>query len=140
MAKVRDPDAGFFKMFGRALARRCPRCGSSGVFASWFTLVEDCPGCGFHFEREDGYWIGAMIVNTTITFVLFIVVFVGGLLLTWPDPNWGLILGVTIGVNLLLPIILYPLSKTVWSAAELSWHPLEESEIVEAMDRVESRS
>ncbi len=137
MAKVRDPGAGLFRLLGRALRHRCPRCGASGVFASWFTLRDDCPSCGLRFEREEGYWIGAMIINTAITFALFLVLFIGGILLTWPDPEWGWILGVTVGTNLLLPILFYPLSKTLWSAMEMRWHPLEEDEIIAAMERIE---
>ena len=29
----------------------------------------------------------------------------------------------------ILPVLFYPLSKTLWMALELSWHPLEEREI-----------
>lgn len=137
MKKVRDPNAGLLQMMGRAVARRCPRCGDGDIFSSWFTLREDCPTCGLRFEREQGYWIGAIIINTTVISVLFLAVFVGGILLTWPEPEWGPILGVTIAVNLIFPIVFYPLSKTIWMAAELSWHPLEEDEIVAAMERVE---
>ncbi len=33
------------------------------MFADRLTLVEHCPACGFRFEREPGYWIGAMVIN-----------------------------------------------------------------------------
>jgi uncharacterized protein (DUF983 family) len=121
-------------MVGRALRRRCPRCGAA-AFSSYFTLEESCDRCGLGFEREPGYWVGALIINTTITFASFLVLFVGGIVAFWPDVPWGALMVVTIGVNAVLPVIMYPLSKTMWMALELSWHPLEAGEIEEAAQR-----
>ncbi|MFZ0625462.1 MAG: DUF983 domain-containing protein [Acidimicrobiia bacterium] len=134
----RDPSARTTSMIGRALRRRCPRCGAK-AFQSYFRLNEDCTSCGLHFEREEGYWVGALIINTTITFGTFIVIFVGGILITWPDVPWALLMGLTVGINLILPIVFYPQSKTIWNALEMSWHPLEDEEISEASRRAGSR-
>lgn len=70
-----------------------------------------------------------MVVVTTVTFALFLVLLVGGMVLTWPDVPWNWLLGITIGANLVIPALAYPRSKTVWAALEMSWHPLEPSEI-----------
>jgi hypothetical protein len=45
---------------------------------------------------------------------------------------------VTITAMALVPLLLYPLSKTIWMALELSWHPLEEEEIAGAAARMGS--
>lgn len=121
-------------MISRALRRRCPRCGDK-AFASFFEMREHCARCGLRFEREQGYWVGAMIINTTITFGTFVLVFGGAILITWPDVPWAAVLAVTIIANLLIPIWFYPLSKTLWMALELSWHPLETDEIDAAAGR-----
>jgi uncharacterized protein (DUF983 family) len=126
-------------MLGRALRRRCPRCGASGIFESYFDLQENCPGCGLRFEREPGYWVGSMIIVTTITFALFVLLLVGGMIVTWPDVPWGWLLAVTIGTNLIVPIVAYSRSKTIWSAFDLSWHPLEPAEIEAARAVVTAR-
>jgi uncharacterized protein (DUF983 family) len=118
-------------MVGRALRRRCPRCGTK-AFSSYFTLRDDCGGCGLRFEREEGYWAGALIINTTVVFGTFLVLFVGGILISWPEVPWGTLSAITLGAMALLPVVFYPLSKTVWMALELSWHPLEEHEIDQA--------
>jgi uncharacterized protein (DUF983 family) len=132
-----DPNVGTISMIGRALRRKCPRCGAK-AFQSYFRLNDDCTNCGLHFEREEGYWVGALIINTSITFGTFILIFVGGILLTWPDVPWALLMVLTVGINLILPIVFYPQSKTIWSALEMSWHPLEEKEIEEASRRAGS--
>jgi hypothetical protein len=40
----------------------------------------------------------------------------------------------TVATMAILPIVFYPLSKTLWMALELSWHPLEDHEITEAKE------
>lgn len=99
-------------------------------------MHEHCPRCGLEFEREPGYWVGAVVINTAIVFATFLLVFAGMTVATYPDVPWGLVLGVTIGVNVLVPIVAYPLSRTIWLAMEMSWHPLEPEEIEAARSRV----
>jgi hypothetical protein len=89
---------------------------------SYFTLRESCTRCGLYFEREEGYWVGALIINTTVAFGTFILLFVGGMLLTWPDVPWTALGVVTVGVMAILPILFYPLSKTIWMAIEMGWN------------------
>lgn len=99
-------------------------------------MKESCPGCGLEFEREPGYWVGAVIINTTVIFATFLVVFGGLVLLTYPDVPWGLVLAVTALANVIIPIVFYPISKSLWSGMELSWHQLEPEEIEAAARRV----
>lgn len=110
-------------MVARALARRCPRCGASKLFRRWFRIVEHCPGCGLRFEREDGYWVGAIIVNTAVTEALFGVLFVATLVATMPDVDWVPLLVVALVTNALFPFAFYPFSKTLWMAIDLHFHP-----------------
>jgi len=98
-------------------------------------MKEHCTRCGLGFEREPGYWVGAVIINTTVIFATFLIVFGGLVLITYPDVPWGLVLVVTIVANIAIPVLFYPVSKTLWSAMELSWHPLEPEEIEEASER-----
>lgn len=77
-----------------------------------------------------------MIIITTLTFGLFLVLLVGGMLLTYPDVPWEWLLGLTIGANLVVPILLYPQAKLIWAALELSWNPLEPHEIEKAANHV----
>ena len=99
-------------------------------------MRDDCLGCGLHFEREPGYWVGAMIINTIVIFATFLLSFGGLVLFTWPDVPWTTVLIATLLINLVVPTVFYPLSKTVWLASELSWHPLEPAEIEAAAARV----
>ena len=118
----------------RALRRRCPRCGDP-AFVSYFTLKKYCGSCGLEFEREPGYWAGALIVNTAFIFATFVVTFGAGILITWPDVPWTALLITLLLINGLVPVLFYPQSKTVWSAMELGWNPLQAEEIEAAANR-----
>lgn len=42
------------------LKMRCPRCLRGKVFSGLWTMRQYCPVCGLEFEREPGYYLGAM--------------------------------------------------------------------------------
>jgi uncharacterized protein (DUF983 family) len=107
----------------RALLLRCPHCGAKAIFARWGHLRDRCPGCGYSFEREEGYWTGAMIVNIAAAQVGFLVVLLGGMALTWPGVPWGLLTGLGVAFMLLFPIWFYPRTKTLWVWLDLAVHP-----------------
>jgi uncharacterized protein (DUF983 family) len=97
------------------LTKRCPRCGSGHLFHRWFTIADDCPRCGLHFEREEGYWLGAMVVNLAVTLATLVLTFAIGLALTIPEvPYW--LLAIVVPITVLVPIAFYPYSKTIWMA------------------------
>jgi uncharacterized protein (DUF983 family) len=116
MTAPRPPGRAHILWWG--LTRRCPRCGRGRLFRRWFHIVEDCPRCGLHFEREAGYWIGAMAINIGLTTGLLAVAFAAALATTIPDVPVGLLLAVFVPLALLLPIALYPFSKTLWMAVD----------------------
>ena len=39
---------------------RCPRCLSGEVFESLWKMRRTCPSCQLEYEREQGYFLGAM--------------------------------------------------------------------------------
>ena len=106
----------------RAFARRCPWCGGRGVFASFFELKPACPACGYRFEREEGYWVGAMVVVTGLLYIVFAALMLGVIALTHPDVPWTPLLVAALAVCLLLPVLAYPLAKLLWIAVDLLVH------------------
>lgn len=98
--------------------RRCGRCGSGHLFRRYFTMVDDCPRCGLHFEREPGYFAGALAINIMAVGAVFAVLFVALLVATVPDVPVVELLVVLIPVAGFGPIIFYPFSKTIWVAID----------------------
>ncbi|MGI8407470.1 MAG: DUF983 domain-containing protein [Actinomycetota bacterium] len=107
----------------RGLFKRCPNCGGGNLFQGFFKLKPSCPSCAYLFEREEGYWTGAMIVNIAACEVWFFLLFVGILIATAPDIEWRPVLAVALITNGLLPVVFYPHSKTIWMAMDLHLSP-----------------
>ena len=55
------------QMLGYGLRLKCPRCGVGPLFLKPFRMYEECPNCALKFEREQGYFIGAMYINYAAT-------------------------------------------------------------------------
>jgi uncharacterized protein (DUF983 family) len=123
--RVHSQNRHMLRRTARAVLLRCPNCGASGVVRR-LTLVERCSRCGHRFERHEGYWIGAVALNTVATIGLFGVVLVAGTVLMWPEVNWGALTVAVVAISALFPIAFYPWSKLLWVAFELSMHPVED--------------
>lgn len=108
-------------MIARGFTRRCARCGSGKLFHHYVTMVPDCPRCGLHFEREHGYWAGALAINIMSIGALFAVGFLVAMILTVPDVPVGLMLAIFVPLMLIGPIVWYPFSKTIWVAVDRAY-------------------
>lgn len=109
--------------FWHALRLRCPACGRGALFAGWFRMRARCPACGLRLEREEGYFLGAMLVNLLVAELLCIGAVALLLVRTWPAPPWQWLQW---GVPLLavaLPVLLYPFSRAIWLAFDLLFQP-----------------
>jgi uncharacterized protein (DUF983 family) len=104
----------------RGLTLRCPRCGGGHILRGWFGLKERCPTCGLRLERgeEEDYYLGGMLLNIILVFVIFAVAFLGALLIMWPDVHWDALEYVLGGAMIILPIALYPVSRVLWLAID----------------------
>ncbi len=60
------------RMLLRGATRRCAACGSGNVFTGWFRMRDRCPRCGYVFAREDGFSLGAILMNFAITEFLLV--------------------------------------------------------------------
>ena len=115
----------FWTKMGRALRLRCPRCGSGGILKSWFALHDRCPSCGLAFARGEvhDYWLGAYAINLVLAEGLAAVIALTVLWIGWPTYMPAQITGMVLAV--LLPILLFPFSRTLWLAWDLSFRPRE---------------
>jgi uncharacterized protein (DUF983 family) len=106
-------------MLLRGLVRHCPRCGGGRLFHRWFTMRERCPRCDLLFEREEGFFLGAYVMNVGLVLALLALWTFFGVVLTQPDPP---VAGLTIGGMVMCTVValaFYPSSKTVWCAVDL---------------------
>lgn len=107
----------------RAIRLRCPRCGAGGVFERWVVMADECHSCRLRFGREQGYWLGAVAINTVVTIGAFAVTLVTWAALTWPDPPWSAITVAGVAVSALTPVLFHPVSRMLWMALEGAVRP-----------------
>lgn len=103
---------------GRAIRLRCPRCGATPLFRGWFRMAEACALCGLRFERAQGYFVGAIYVNYTVTAILAI----GGFFLLWGllGLSTGGQLAVLVPIVVIFPLWFFRYSRSLWLALEWS--------------------
>lgn len=109
----------------RGLTGRCARCGGRDVGTGFLTLREACGDCGWTFEREEGYWLGAMVVLFAAVEGLYLAFLAIGILAWWPDVRWNVLLWAGLALNGTVPFLLYRWSKTTWLGLHTAFVPAE---------------
>ena len=104
--------AGVGTVIGRGLRLRCPRCGGTRLYAGPFRMHEACAACGLRYEREAGYFVGAIYVNYAATVLVaagtvLVLDWVIGLTLAWQ-------LGIGIALAVLVPLAFFRYSRSLW--------------------------
>jgi hypothetical protein len=87
-------------------------------------MVARCPRCGYLFEREEGFFLGAFVINFAVTqLALGIVLAVLIALEASGGAPLDVIVAAAVAVAVLVPVVFYPFSKTIWSGIDLFMHP-----------------
>lgn len=118
-------------VLGRGLRKRCAVCGAGGLFEGWFRMRSHCPTCGARFAREDGFFIGALFVNFAVTEALMFLWLAGAALATIPHPDPVLLVTGAATICVVVPLTVYPFSKTIWFAIHVAMQPLDPQEEAE---------
>jgi uncharacterized protein (DUF983 family) len=126
------PTPSFPRMLVRGMLRRCPRCGTGHLFRGWFRMVDRCPGCGYRFEREEGFQLGGYVINFGVTEGLVCLVVAGYILAAANNPDVSLWPVAVLIAAVVTPIVFFPFSRTIWAAIDLALTPLDVVEQAEA--------
>ena len=115
---------GPFVLFARGVRQRCPVCGKGKIFQGFFKTYERCPVCQFVYEREPGYYTGAMAINLIVTELLIVAVAVPVAASQVVSIPVMAVLGFIL--CFLLPLIFYRPTKSLWMSLDHLLHPAEE--------------
>jgi uncharacterized protein (DUF983 family) len=96
----------------RALRLRCPRCGRGVLFDGWFAMRETCDACGLRFEREPGYFVGAIYVNYAVTAVACLGTAIG-LDLAFGLGVWTQV-AIAVAIAVLVPVLFFRYARSLW--------------------------
>ena len=109
-----------WSLIGSTALLKCPRCKRGKVYRWSLRMNRTCPVCDLKFEREQGYFFGAMYASyafqfATITPVMFI------LLVTTHSAWWTI--GVTAAQTFIQAPIAYLYSRVIWLAIDTYFDP-----------------
>lgn len=103
---------GFRDALRRCLTLRCPACGNDSIIQRLFRIAERCNYCGVSFKREEGFFVGALLINIVTTEAVILLAYV----LTLPFVNFAssYSLGALFLLALIFPIAFYHHSWSLW--------------------------
>jgi len=106
------------KLVKRGLLLQCPYCGTGNIIKYPFWIKDCCPRCGYRFAAEAGYFVGGYALNLVaveiIGLVAIVIILIRSNLSLYQQEAIG------IGAAILLPIIFFPWSRTLWMALDLT--------------------
>jgi uncharacterized protein (DUF983 family) len=111
-----------------ALHLRCPHCRVGRVLDRWPNkMLPRCAVCGLSFFREQGYYIGGMIITYGLTLAIVIPIFLFSLLLPYYDAlsNYARY-GLWVLFALPLALVLMPYAYSLWLSIDYwiePWQP-----------------
>lgn len=111
----------FHLLLWHALRLRCPNCGKGKLFTHGYTMNDHCSNCGWIFEREEGYWTGAIAVNLVVA---EFIAAAAAIPLAIMQASPLLVMGIGIPLVLALPFLFYWHSKSFWMAFDFMIHPV----------------
>ena len=130
-----------FTMFRRAVVLKCPWCGSRRTFIRrWVGRHARCRTCGIRWNREQGFELGPVGLNFLFTFFALAVGMVVTFVATSPDfPVRAMTIGF-MSAAVVLPVLFYPFTNTLWLAVDLLAHKPDDAELEEAASAGSART
>jgi ABC-2 type transport system ATP-binding protein len=115
------------QLLSRALRLRCLRCGEGQLFHGLFRMHPECPMCGLKFEREPGYFLGAIYINYAATVICMLAGFFAFDYFVQPSLTSQIITWSSFGV--VFPMLFYRYSKSLWLCLDYLFSPVEEAHV-----------
>lgn len=102
----------FGRMLRNGVNLKCPACREEPLFHSFFKMPKKCGKCGYVYEREAGYFIGAIYINMIVTLLTVVLGYYAALGLFEPRLSsqiifWGLFSAV-------FPVLFFRTTRGLW--------------------------
>ena len=103
---------------------RCPACNQGRLFDGLFRMRHECSRCRLKFEREQGFFVGAIYVNYAVTVLIALTGFLlldyyAGISLSRQLMLWG-------SFTVCFPILFFRHSRSLWLSLAYLFDPDEE--------------
>ncbi|MDP2606978.1 MAG: DUF983 domain-containing protein [Deltaproteobacteria bacterium] len=108
-------------LVGHGLCLRCPRCGVGPLYAKPFRMHSNCRQCDLQFEREQGYFVGAIYINYAATVAIAVPGFFLLDAFTGMTINQQLALWVPFAI--IFPLLFFHHSRSLWLVVDHYFNP-----------------
>ncbi len=99
------------------LRLRCPNCRKGAVFFGVMSMHQQCPRCRYVFEREPGYFLGAIAIGYFLGVAVVCAVAVL-LYLAWPSVGWEWAFSLGLVGYLLVTPVVFRYARVAWMYAD----------------------
>lgn len=110
-----------FSLLASGLRLRCPRCGAGSLFRKPFSMHENCQNCGLKFEREQGYFVGAIYINYAATIAIAVPGFF--ILDTFTSMTIDQQLMIWVPFAVIFPLLFFHHSRALWLVLDHLFNP-----------------
>lgn len=107
----------------RGMRNRCPNCGAKSLFKKGLRINHKCARCGLWFERDEGFFLGSMSINYTVTIFAFMLPILILTMVGLIPVRTGFILAILAAIG--CPILFYRCSRSWWLMAYFYFLPHE---------------
>lgn len=111
-------------LLGYALRLRCPRCGVGRLYAKAFKMHSNCAHCDLKFEREQGYFIGAIYINYAATVAIAVPGFF--LLDAFATITIDQQLSLWVPFAVIFPLLFFHHSRSLWLVMDHFFNPTQQ--------------
>jgi uncharacterized protein (DUF983 family) len=91
---------------------RCPVCGNASIVKAPFKIKDHCSSCRVVFQREQGFFVGAILVNVVTTELVILLAYLASLPVINAHYQVVLVLFFVIAVS--FPVAFYHHSWSIW--------------------------
>lgn len=114
-----------------AVKMKCPRCGEGELydrsnlfsFKGVFNMHKNCSNCGLKYEKEIGFFYGAMYVSYMLNIALFVTATVAYYMFFEEKYDWRYYIGVYLLITFTLVRWIYRMSRSIWLMFMVSYEP-----------------
>ncbi len=105
----------------RGVLLRCPNCGKATLVRGLLQVHDRCRVCGLLFEHDEGFFLGALVLNYMVTALVGIIPAIVAVATgTWSVP---FAIGFAALASVLFPILFYWHAKSLWLATYYTFVP-----------------
>lgn len=98
--------------FKRCLRLLCPACGRSSIVKKPFQIKHRCDSCQVYFKREEGFFVGAILINVVTTELAILVTYFMSMAVI--GSYYQLVIALLLVIALAFPVAFYHHSWSLW--------------------------